>query len=955
MQVSHPLSWIHQLVGKLIMVNFHRRTIMYRMSCKSRVSTIAFSPCGKFFALALEKKNTLQIWRTPSFNSSTPNFQFAPFVLHRQQTGHGDTILKITWSSGSDSLLTSSKDRTVRLFTVDHLEAWQPLVLTAHRDSVLGAWWSENNHFVYSVTKNGTLFVWIATPLPSDSKQMSDGATATPETTPSLPSSANTSQSKLDEDAFVLGKSQLQLAFKLHFNQSSPTGGFARVSAVLFHRHSSLLVVGFSTGVFGLWDLSAVTHCLGSVVAESDVAELYRLSISQNKINSIAISPLGDWISFASSEMGQLLVWEWQSESYIMKQQSHAQSTSCVAYSADGNYLATGGEDGKLKVWECASGFCFVTFTEHSGPISALVFSQGQSGRSQVLVSASADGTIRAFDLMRYRNFRTFTSPQPVVFSALAVDAAGEIVCGAGGLDDFSIYVWNMRTGALVDVLSGHEGPVSSLAFPATPTSDATILASGSWDKTVRVWDLFARGAVGKCLDVFAHQTVVLTVAIRADGRELCAGTLGGKLMIWDPVKGGGAAGSGGNRLGRISEIDIRGDLYGGRHSGDPRLLSTQKKMSQFHATSIAYTPDGEYLMAAGTSMFVCLYDLSGGKLLKRYPLSSNLDIAGTRRSKLNSKLVARAEAGGGAPLEALSADFDLSDDDEVHDKKLSALVLRRQRTILDEAKMIRMCPTGRGWSVAVGSLGAMVFHVREGMIFDPLDLDIDVTPNAIIKMVEELQALSSTPPALRQPPPTTTSDDLVVDSMATNESDHDASWLTALLMAFRLNEPALIQFVYESISPAEISLLARSMPRMYLDKTLKLIASLMDNPSSSSTTPTTNSLSYRNSPHLEFHLLFLNELLSVHGRYLREHGRLSKALTRTMQDASWLESTSLSVILRAVKKNLMVSKEDLSKLFRDNLYALHYFCQRLTTSLKRARTESIDIDAASISLPSIL
>ena len=44
------------------------------------------------------------------------------------------------------------------------------------------------------------------------------------------------------------------------------------------------------------------------------------------------------------------------------------------------------------------------------------------------MFSASLDGTIRAFDLIRYRNFRTFTSPESTQFSCLAVDPSGDIV-----------------------------------------------------------------------------------------------------------------------------------------------------------------------------------------------------------------------------------------------------------------------------------------------------------------------------------------------------------------------------------------------------------------------------------------------------------------------------------------------------------------------------------------------
>ena len=86
----------------------------------------------------------------------------------------------------------------------------------------------------------------------------------------------------------------------------------------------------------------------------------------------------------------------------------------------------------------------------------------------------------------RYRNFRTLTAPEPTQFFCVSVDPGGEIVC-AGTRDNFQIYVWSLRTGRLLTVLSGHEGPVVSLQFSSTHP----ILASASWDKTVRLWDVF--------------------------------------------------------------------------------------------------------------------------------------------------------------------------------------------------------------------------------------------------------------------------------------------------------------------------------------------------------------------------------------------------------------------------------------------------------------------------------
>jgi periodic tryptophan protein 2 len=170
-------------------------------------------------------------------------------------------------------------------------------------------------------------------------------------------------------------------------------------------------------------------------------------SMSSQRISSIALNNSGDWIALGSTDLGQLLVWEWQSETYAMKQQGHSSNMNCIAYSPDGELIVTGGDDGKLKLWNASSGFCTVTFHDHTSSISGVLFSRNR----KFVLSASLDGTVRAYDLMRYRNFKTFTSPRPVQFSCVALDASDEFVV-AGGQDVFEIFLWSIKLGKLLEV-----------------------------------------------------------------------------------------------------------------------------------------------------------------------------------------------------------------------------------------------------------------------------------------------------------------------------------------------------------------------------------------------------------------------------------------------------------------------------------------------------------------------
>ena len=245
-----------------------------------------------------------------------------------------------------------------------------------------------------------------------------------------------------------------------------------------FNKATRILVSGFSNGSFLLHELPEFNL-------------IHSLSISEHPISTCVFNPAGNWIGLACEKLGQLLVWEWQSETYVLKQQGHFNNMTRLAYSPSGLYIASGGEDGKVKMWNTTNGQCFVTFGEHNAAITGLHF----KGNGQVVCSSSLDGTVRAFDLNRYRNFRTMTTPQPVQFSCLALDPSGELVA-AGGADVFDIFVWSMQTGHLVQTLSGHEGPISACAF--TPTITKPLLASSSWDKTLRTWDVFEGSKGGR-------------------------------------------------------------------------------------------------------------------------------------------------------------------------------------------------------------------------------------------------------------------------------------------------------------------------------------------------------------------------------------------------------------------------------------------------------------------------
>ena len=169
------------------------------------------------------------------------------------------------------------------------------------------------------------------------------------------------------------------LAGKHYFSQNN-----TRLTAADYHAASGLLVSAFSNGTFLLHALPAFEH-------------LQTLSISSERVSSARFNARGDWIALGCAALGQLLVWEWRSETYVLKQQGHFFDVAALAFSPDGTQLASGADDARVKVWAVASGTCFVTFSEHRAAVTGVAFTP--SGNA--VLSSSLDGTVRAFDLVR--------------------------------------------------------------------------------------------------------------------------------------------------------------------------------------------------------------------------------------------------------------------------------------------------------------------------------------------------------------------------------------------------------------------------------------------------------------------------------------------------------------------------------------------------------------------------
>ena len=711
--------------GRAILTLLPRRISIYHFSFKGPVTALAFSPSGRNFVVGLGRR--LQAWRTPSTPGTDANgeLEFAPFILHREYGGHFDEIRHLSWSGDSRFFISASKDLTARLWSLDREEGFEPTVLSGHRQQVRAAWFSASQEHVYTVSEDGALFRWEFV-----SKALRTGAEETTDT----------------------GDARWRIVKREYFMQN------AKLKCACFHPSSNLLTVCFDNGLFSLYELPSFSN-------------IHSLSMASSPISAVSNNKSGEWLALGSSKTGQLLVWEHTSESNILKQSSHLDTMTTLSYSPDSGKIITGSDDGLIKVWDIASGFHIATFTEHTSAVTGSAYSK----RGNILFTSSLDGSVRAWDMLRYRNFRTFTAPTRLSFSCLAVDPSAEVVCAASH-DSFDIHLWSVQTGALLDQLSGHEGPISTLAF----TPGGKNLISGSWDRTIRVWNVFDRSQTS---EAFQLTSDLLCVTVRPDSQQIAASTLDGQVTFWNL-----------NTSIQESGVDGRRDVSGGRTLTSRRTAASIPGTKSFN--TITYSADGSCLIAAGNSKYICLYSISSLTLVKKFTVSINLSLDGTQEFLNSSAIMSNS-----LPRNLINSEGENSDLEDRIDRSLPGAKRGRDATSWTLRPQVRVAavefaPTGRSFCAA-STEGLLIYSLdNTGMEdFDPFDLDIDVTPQNVKAILKQ----------------------------------KEPEYLNALVMAFRLNKKVLLRQVYEAVPYESISLIVRDLPRVYLSRLMRTLGEQLD------------------------------------------------------------------------------------------------------------------------------
>jgi WD40 repeat protein len=205
----------------------------------------------------------------------------------------------------------------------------------------------------------------------------------------------------------------------------------------------------------------------------------------------------------------------------------HTAPVRAVAYSTDGQTLATGGDDKTIYFWNAGSGELTGTIKNFFN-VKALQFTPDN------LILAASGTDIKLMD-MQGKLIRTFSGYTTEIWSLDYNAASHKVIAGSYAK---SVKVWNYDNAAVIFTLAGHEK--SCLPVDLNPTG--TVAASGSLDKSVRIWDL-KDGTQRKKLDIHSenifavdfHPSGKYIVSASADRTCRKASPTGSRTRTWMP------------------------------------------------------------------------------------------------------------------------------------------------------------------------------------------------------------------------------------------------------------------------------------------------------------------------------------------------------------------------------------------------------------------------------------
>jgi WD40 repeat protein len=548
------------------------------------VQAVAFSRDGKLLASACDD-GYVRIWDAASGR-----------LLGAPLRGHRDVVSSVSFSPDGRALASGSYDHRVLIWDVASRKAISEVVL-GKKGLIHSVAFSEDGKLL-AASMNDAVLVWhmpSGTPVGGPLRMPSERGFEV-----DIYSVALSPDGKLVAAA---GTEHSVWLWDLERGQNSGvslTGHTEAVLSVAFSPDGKLLASGSGDATIRLWSVadrrplrdplrghdgsvsSVAFSPDGNLLASASGDQTMRLwEVSSGRqlseplrghagiVHDVAFDPEGGTIASAGIDH-TVRLWDVAGAHRLQRVLTgHKGIVRGLAFSPDGRILASASDDDIIRLWDVVSGQPLSgPLTGHTGPVVTVAFSPDGS----TLTSASLDQSLRRWDVPNRRALGEILRQQGGFALGMAVSLDGRFVAAVVAVaDGIVVLLWDTVKRTQVS-LQGD----SAVAF----SPDSKVLASGSADGTVRLWDVESHRLLGRPL--YAHQDAVQALAFSHDGKMLASGGADQTVRVWD-----------------VARREPLGEPLRG-HGGP--------------ITSVAFSPNGKILASAGTDAPVRLWDLDGSQ-----------------------------------------------------------------------------------------------------------------------------------------------------------------------------------------------------------------------------------------------------------------------------------------------------------------------------------------------------
>jgi WD40 repeat protein len=286
---------------------------------------------------------------------------------------------------------------------------------------------------------------------------------------------------------------------------------------------------------------------------------------TQHRIGSIVILPDGRH-AISNGSNYTLRIWELETGRCVRTMEGHTAFVASVAISPDGRHAISGSWDNTLRMWELGTGMSYKT-----EPMVSLPKGFQQRKKEEQVLNEKIREAEKFYKMGDYKQSFAilFNAWKDIKFSHRdAINKVYSKLINNARIKDIAFYFQKL-------ILEGHTGNVYSVTF----TQDGRYAISGSWDKTLRMWEL----ETGICIRTMEGQSFD-SVSVTPDGRYAVSGSRDNNLRIWSLESG--------------------------------KCMCTMKGHARW-ITSVCIAPDGQYAVSGSDDKTLRMWDLKTGQCVR--------------------------------------------------------------------------------------------------------------------------------------------------------------------------------------------------------------------------------------------------------------------------------------------------------------------------------------------------